>query len=219
MAEIEKKNEWGAGILAISATVFIGAAIPVILYFVLYTPQVQRKNDQKARTVQMTDQLNKELQRGDDLAKLRTEGEEVAKALEESEKRFGPQDTQSSVDTLLKMLTANNLRRTPEAVTRREKDPIRRTDIRAEFPGGLQAAMVTINCFGKWSDFVTFIAAAESHKEATFVVGEMIADGDRNGKEDHTFLVDIWIIQRRNVDAIGRSPVAPAPAPAPAPAK
>ena len=212
MAETEKTNEWGAGMLAIAATLFIGAAIPVILFFVVYKPQVQRKEEQKARMVQLDAQLNEQMVRGGDLLKLQGEGEDVAKSLTELEKRFSSSDVQSSIEKLLALLNANSLKRTPDAVVRREKDQIRRSDIKDEFPNGLHAAMVTVNCYGKWSDFVNFVATAESETSATFVVGEFYAEGDRNGKNDHTFLVDIWIVQGRNIPAIGAAPVAPAPA-------
>ncbi|MCC6150338.1 MAG: hypothetical protein IT461_08830 [Planctomycetes bacterium] len=210
MAEIEKKNEWGAGLLAIAATLFIGAAIPVILFFVVYKPQVQRKEEQKVRTVQLGTQLDEQMARGGKLLELQGEGEEVAKSLTELETRFASSDVQNAIGRLLALLNASNLKRTPEAVVRREKDPIRRTDMKDEFPNGLQASMVTINCFGKWSDFVNFIAAAESEEKFTFVVGEFYAEGDRNGKEEHTFLVDIWIVQGRNIPAIGVATAAPA---------
>jgi Tfp pilus assembly protein PilO len=207
MAETEKKNEWGAGLLAIGATVLIGAAIPCILYFILYKPQVVRKEEQKVRLTQMDAQLNTEIARGDVLLALQTEGEEVATKMDELEKRFSTANLDGSVEKLLQLLNANNLKRTPEAVVRREKSPIAKTDSRAEFPNGLQALMVKVVCYGQWKDFVTFIAAVESHKEATFVIGELVAEGDKNGKDDHTFTVDIWIVQGRNIAVIGRAPV------------
>lgn len=209
MAEIEKKNEWGAGLLAIAATLFIGAAIPIILFFVVYKPQVQRKEAEKARTVQLGVQLDEQIERGKKLGDLQAQGEEVAAKLTELEKRFTKGDTEIAVAKLLELLAANNLRRTPDAVVRREKDPIRRTDIREAFTNGLSAGMVTISCYGQWRDFVTFVAAAESEATATFVFGEIYAEGDRNGKDDHTFLADVWIVLGRNIDAIGRTPVAP----------
>jgi hypothetical protein len=112
---------------------------------------------------------------------------------------------------LTDLLNANKLKRTPEAVVRREKSAISKTDSKAEFPSGLQANLVRVICYGQWKDFVTFIAAIESNKDGTFVVGELVAEGDKNGKDDHTFSVDIWILQRRNIDAIGVvAPAAPA---------
>ncbi len=203
MAENAKSNEWGAGLLAIAATVLIGAAIPVILYFLLYKPQVVRKETERNRLTQLDASLNTEIARGTALAELRTEGEEVAKNMEELEKRFSVADMDGSVEKLQQLLNANNLRRTPEAVVRREKSAIAKTDSKSEFPNGLSAVMVRIVCFGKWKDFVTFVAALESYKDGTFVIGELVADGDKNGKEDHTYSVDIWIVQSRNIAAIG----------------
>src|SRR5687767_5180623 len=134
MAETEKKNEWGAGLLAIFATILIGAAIPVILFFLLYKPQVLRKDEQRARLTDLDGKLNLEIARGGSLGDLRKEGEEVAERMVELEKRFAGSDAQASVDKLLQLLNANNLKRTPDAVVRREKDAIRKTDIKVEFP-------------------------------------------------------------------------------------
>lgn len=203
MAENAKSNEWGAGLLAIAATVLIGAAIPVILYFLLYKPQVLRKEAERNRLTQLDTSLNTEIARGTALAELRTEGEEVAKNMEELEKRFSAPDMDASVEKLQQLLNANNLRRTPEAVVRREKSAIAKTDSKSEFPSGLSAVMVRIVCYGKWKDFVTFVAALESHKDGTFVIGELVAEGDKNGKDDHTYSVDVWIVQSRNIAAIG----------------
>lgn len=203
MADTDKKNEWGAGLLAIAATVLVGAAIPVILYFLLYKPQVQRKEEQRNRLTQLDIQLNGEIARGSVLSGLKAEGEEVARSMEELEKRFATEDIDASVDKLLQLLNANNLKRTPEAVVRREKSPISKSDSKADFPNGLHALMVRVVCFGKWKDFITFIAAVESSKDGTFVIGELIAEGDKNGKDDHTYSVEIWIVQGRNIAAIG----------------
>ncbi len=203
MAETDTKSEWGAGLLAIGATVLIGAAVPIILYFLLYKPQVLRKDAERNRLTQLGLQLDEQIARGTVLAELRAEGEEVATKMEELEKRFSTGEIDGSVDKLLELLNANNLKRTPEAVVRREKSPISKTDSKTEFPAGLSALMVKVVCFGKWKDFVTFIAAVESHRDGTFVIGELVAEGDKNGKDDHTFSVEIWIVQGRNIAAIG----------------
>lgn len=197
-------NEWTAGLIAIFATILIGGAIPVALYFAMYVPQTKKKLQQEQRLAQLQTDYDLEFARTERIGGLKKDGEQVEKELKKVEERFADKGVQSVLDKLQKLLDSNKLDMTPDAKTRREASAIRVSDLKSDFPGGLQAVPVTVNCWGTWKDFATFIAAVESMGNATVVVGELRAAGDKNAGKSHTYEVELWIVQRRDTDAIGR---------------
>ncbi|KAA0217777.1 hypothetical protein EDM80_02795 [bacterium] len=202
--QAKSSGDWTAGLIAIFATLLLGGAAPIALFFLLYKPQTIKREEQVTREKNLKSELDIQLARQANLAGLQKEGEEVASKLGELEKQFADKTIQEAVKKIGAMLEANKLEMTPEAKLRRDTSAIRMSDTKDDFPGGLRALQISVTCYGRWKDLATFIASVESMKEFTVVFGDLRGEGDKNAGDKHTYNFDLWIMMRRDLDKIGR---------------
>lgn len=197
-------GDWTAGIVAITAAVLLGGAIPIALYYTLYTPQVLARQGEEKKLVELKATEEVLVGRETRVRTLETEGAEMRERLAKLEERFtAPVDRAELVTRISNIAQDHNIRlRAEQAQTLRAKTVYDGAK-ELTFARGLKASSIMVDCQATYHDFGRFVAALESLPDAVLIIESIDIDGDQNGAYSHVFQMTIYAIERRNLDAVG----------------
>ncbi|MEZ5992519.1 MAG: hypothetical protein R3E76_09210 [Planctomycetota bacterium] len=202
-------GDWTAGIVAIVAALLLGSAIPIGLYFGLYRPKVAERIAAQENKTKLDGEMNAMIARQEFVVKLETEADSVAERIEEIEKPFALADVEKMDvpevhEALLRLAKLHNLGLLPERQQQLRAEIVFPAGQRIEFPHGLMATKLTIETHAYFHDFGRFLTAMETMEKFVIIPESLICTGDSNGGSRHMFRMNVFVIERRDVDAIGR---------------
>jgi hypothetical protein len=63
---------------------------------------------------------------------------------------------------------------------------------------------LTVEAQAFFHDFARFLSKLEHMQNYVVIPEALICKGDANGGTTHTFILDVYVVERRDVDLIGR---------------
>lgn len=202
-------GDWTAGIVAIVAALLLGSALPVGLYFGLFKPKEQERIDAQQKLEQVKVDYQMMLARADRVRGLEEDGVKMADDIKELESPFAVGDPEK-LDvpevraTLLRLAENHKLELRPERQAQLGAEVVFAGGERIAFEKGLQATKLQIEARARFHDFGRFITEMETLENYVIIPESLVCTGDANGGNDHTFIMVVYVIERRDVDAIGR---------------
>ncbi|MCZ7604977.1 MAG: hypothetical protein M5U25_02675 [Planctomycetota bacterium] len=202
-------GDWTAGIVAIVAALLLGSALPIGLYFGLFKPKEQERIDAQQKLEQVKVDYQMMLARADRVRGLEEDGVKMADDIKELESPFAVGDPEK-LDvpevraTLLRLAENHKLELRPERQARLGAEVVFAGGERIAFEKGLQATKLQIEARARFHDFGRFITEMETLENYVIIPESLVCTGDANGGNDHTFIMVVYVIERRDVDAIGR---------------
>jgi hypothetical protein len=202
-------GDWTAGIVAIVAAMLLGSAIPVGLYFGLYKPKVAEHSAAKEKLNTLQTDMTAMVARSERVRKLEDEGEAMAARVTKDEARFAIADPEAldvlaAREAIQKLADDSFLELLPERKSQMGARIVFKSNNRIEFENGLRATRLKVEAQAYFHDFARFVSRLE-HMEKFVVVPEtLICKGDTNGGVTHKFFLDLYVIERRDVNSIGR---------------
>lgn len=216
----DSAGDWTAGIVAIIAALLLGGGVPIGLYFGLLVPKQkevglwdeaaqQFTSGEEQRKVELQSEHELRLQRKAKLAAKQMEAETIAAwitGLEEPfvaasdpgrmllKDRIG--DLASEYKLEVSRARSNQMGATIVTLSRKESN--------ITFPKGLVAIRVNVEAQAKYHDFGKFVAALESLKELVIIPEKLVIEGDSGAGQFHEFRYSFFVLERRDVDSIGR---------------
>ncbi len=208
-------GDWTAGIIAITAALLIGAGLTIGAYFGAYKPKQEQRiaADVKLGDL-MVDQARVEME----LERVR--GMEAdAKKMEERvavlEKRFAEGnaadlDVPAVREKLKTLCLSHNLDFQDAVRQQRDAQMVYKGEKRIEFPHGLAATLLRIDVKGTFHDFGRFLRELEVLDTLTedggpVVIAESLSlVGDNNGKREHNFMLQVYVVEKRDLATVGR---------------
>lgn len=201
--------DWTAGIVAIVAALLLGSAIPIGLYFGLYKPKVAElaAANQKLNTLKAD--MTAMVVRSEKVTKLENDGDAMAKRVTELEAPFAVSDPErldvpdawAAID---KLANDHYLELRPERKTQLGARVVYKSNNRIQFQDGLFATKLTVEAQAFFHDFARFVSKLEYMQNYVVIPESLICKGDANGGTTHTFIMEIYVVERRDVDLIGR---------------
>lgn len=202
-------GDWTAGIVAIVAALLLGSALPIGLYFGLFKPKEQERIDAQQKLEQVKVDYQMMLARADRVRGLVEDGVKMADDIKELESPFAVGDPEK-LDvpevraTLLRLAENHKLELRPERQAQLGAEVVFAGGERIAFEKGLQATKLQIEARARFHDFGRFITEMETLENYVIIPESLVCTGDANGGNDHTFIMVVYVIERRDVDAIGR---------------
>ncbi len=202
-------GDWTAGIVAIVAALLLGSALPIGLYFGLFKPKEQERIDAQQKLEQVKVDYQMMLARADRVRGLEEDGVKMADDIKELESPFAVGDPEK-LDvpevraTLLRLAENHKLELRPERQAQLGAEVVFAGGERIAFEKGLQATKLQIEARARFHDFGRFITEMETLENYVIIPESLVCTGDANGGNDHTFIMVVYVIERRDVDAIGR---------------
>jgi Tfp pilus assembly protein PilO len=207
-------GDWTAGMVAIAAAVLIGAGLTIGAYFGAYVPmKEQRQAADRKLSELVVDQAMVEMElervRGME-ADAKTMEERVA-ALEENFAVGKPADLDVPKvrDEIEDLCQAHNLDFLDAVRQQRDAQMVYKGEKRIEFQHGLAATLLMVDVKGTFHDFGRFLRDLEmldTRKEGgPVVIAESLSlIGDNNGKREHTFRLQAYVVEKRDLTTVGR---------------
>jgi hypothetical protein len=201
--------DWTAGIVAIAAALLLGSAIPIGLYFGLYKPKVAELVTANQKLTQIKVDMNAMVARSEKVTKLETEGDAMAKRVTEIEAPFAVSDPErldvpDAWAAIQKLADDHYLELRPERKTQLGARVVYKSGNRIQFQDGLYATKLTVEAQAFFHDFARFLSKLEHMQNFVVIPESMTCIGDANGGTTHTFVLEIYVVERRDVDLIGR---------------
>jgi hypothetical protein len=210
-------NEWLPGIIAIVAAAFLGGAVPIGLYFGLYQPKVKERTAAEAEVQNLKVQEEALLARQTRVKGLEDDAVKMAERLVEIEEPFASPDVER-LDVpevrarLLRLAAKHKLAKLPEREQELGSAIVFEGKQRITFPKGLQATKLIIETQAFYHDFGRFLTEMETLRDETdpekpkyvIIPEKLICKGDPNGGSRHVFVLHVFVVEKRNIDAIGR---------------
>jgi hypothetical protein len=202
-------GDWTAGIVAIIAAMLLGGAIPVGLYFGLYKPKVAEHVAAKEKMKTLQADMDLMVARSEKVRKLEEEGDAMAVRVTKIEERFAVSDPErldvpDAWAAIQKLAEDNFLELLPERKSQLGARVVFKSNNRIEFENGLHATRLRIEAQAYFHDFARFVSKLEYMDKFIVVPETLICKGDTNGGVTHKFFLDIYVIERRDVNSIGR---------------
>lgn len=200
-------SEWTAGVIAIIAALLIGSAIPIGLYFGLYMPKYRDRMAAEEKKTELATSMTMMIARQERITNLEKDADTVAERIEQIEKPFAvpvieDEDVPDARIALLQLASDHKLARLPE---RQILDEIVTSGrYRIPFPNGLMATKLKIEALAYYHDFGRFVTAMETLERFVIIPESLICTGDSNQSNRHKFRMVVYVIERRDVDSIGR---------------
>lgn len=202
-------GDWTAGIVAIVAALLLGSALPIGLYFGLYKPKEKERLDAEAKLAQLNTDMELMIARGERVRGLEEDGVKMAADIKELESPFAVGDPEK-LDvpevraTLLRLAENHKLELRPERQQQLGAEVVFAGGERIAFDKGLQATKLQIEARARFHDFGRFVTEMETLENYVIIPESLVCTGDANGGNDHTFIMVVYVVERRDVDAIGR---------------
>jgi Tfp pilus assembly protein PilO len=202
-------GDWTAGIVAIVAALLLGSAIPIGLYFGLYKPKVADRVAANKKLETLKIDMTAMVTRSDKVRKLETEGDEMAIRVAKIEEDFAVSDPErmdvpDAWAAIQKLAEDNFLELLPERKTQLGARVVFKANNRIEFENGLRATKLRIEAQAYFHDFARFVSKMEYLEKFVVVPEMLICKGDTNGGTTHMFVMEVYVVERRDVDRIGR---------------
>ena len=210
-------GDWTAGIVAIVAALLLGGAVPLGVYFGLYVPKVKERQAAEEKQKALAVEMDLMLARGDRVRVLEEEGVDMEVRLRDVEAPFAEPDVER-MDVpevraaLLRLAERNNLSLRPERQQQLGAEIVYAPGIRLQFEKGLMATKLTIEARAYFHDFGRFVTQMETLAQEgndgapkyVIIPEELTCTGDSNGGRKHTFVMSVYVVERREIDSIGR---------------
>lgn len=224
MADLNKgSGDWTAGIIAIVATLLLGAAVPVGLYFALYKPKTVEHAQKDEEFNKVSAEFEVLVARQTDVTKMEKEADETAKKLAKLEEVFAVPNDDAVIARIAKLATSHDIKLLEKRRGMLDVPDVvfpPKTPQPVAFKHGLQGRAFFVEGEGTYHDFGRFMADLENYeKTRTVVVVERVRiEGSRRAGPIHQFYVKAYIFEKRNIAEIGRNVKLPAKQPAAQPA-
>jgi hypothetical protein len=202
-------SDWTAGIVAIAAALLLGGAIPIGLYFGLYKPKVAEHATAKQKLSALQVDMTAMVARSEKVTKLEADGVALAKRVTEIESGFAVSDPErldvpDAWAAIQKLADDNYLELRPERKAQLGARVVYKSGNRIQFQEGLYATKLTVEAQAFFHDFARFLSKLEHMQNYVVIPEALICKGDANGGTTHTFILDVYVVERRDVDLIGR---------------
>ncbi len=207
-------GDWTAGIIAIVAALLIGVGLVVGAYFGAYKPRQaqriaaeQRMEELRVDEATVTAAQNRVKGQQADADRM---AERIA-ALE-GDGKSGPfsiadpvtQDVTQVSDDLRALCRTHNLNFTERAKQQTGAQMVYPVGKQIEFEHGLKATGLVVEVQGSFHDFARFLSEAEALESATIIADSVDCIGDSNAGNEHTFILQLYVIEKRNLETLGR---------------
>lgn len=202
-------GDWTAGIVAIVAALLLGSALPIGLYFGLYKPKVAERKAGEEKKKKLNADMEVMIARQEKVAELEAEGKEMAKRVKEIEKPFAVADTEK-MDVpdvraaLLRLAEVHNLALLPERKGELGSEIVYTGKQRIAFEHGLMATKLVIEALAFYHDFGRFVTDMETMEKYVIIPETVVCMGNTNGGGRHLFRMGVYVIEKRDVESIGR---------------
>lgn len=198
-------GDWTAGIVAITAALLLGGAIPVALYYALYVPRVREREAEEVKLRTLHDDEQLLMARRDRVKGLEDDADEMRKRLAEVEEQFtAPTQFGELVSRTAKLADSHHLRLRADQAQMVRAKVVYDGNRRINFAKGLKASQILVEGQAWYHDLGRFITEIESLKDAVVVVESLEMRGDQNGGYSHNFKLSLYVIERRDLDAVGK---------------
>jgi hypothetical protein len=207
-------GDWTAGTIAITAALLIGAGLTIGAYFGAYVPMKEQREAADRRLGDlMVDQarVEMELERVRGMEADAEKMEERVAALEENFSTGKPAEldvpeVRKEIETLCQ---AHNLDFLDAVRQQRDAQMVYKGEKRIEFEHGLAATLLMVDVKGTFHDFGRFLRDLEMMDTrkggGPIVVAESLSlIGDNNGKREHSFRLQAYVVEKRDLTAVGR---------------
>lgn len=202
-------GDWTAGIVAIVAALLLGSALPVGLYFGLYKPKEKERLEAANKLEQLNVDMEMMIARGDRVRGLEEDGKQMEVRVQEMEIPFAVADAEK-MDvpdvraTLLRLAEKHQLSLRPERQQQLGAEVVFTGGDRITFEKGLKATKLQIEAKARFHDFGRFVTEMETLEQYVIIPESLVCTGDANGGNDHVFIMVVYVVERRDIDAIGR---------------
>ncbi|MCB9894775.1 MAG: hypothetical protein H6839_10015 [Planctomycetes bacterium] len=210
-------GDWTAGIVAIFAALLLGSAAPIGLYFGLYKPKVADRIAAEEKKSKLMLDMDLMLKRSERVTTLENEGDAMSERVKAQEAPFAEPDVER-LDVpevraaLLRLAEKHHLALRPERQQQLGAEVVYAPGIRIRFAKGLMATKLTIEALAYFHDFGRFVTQMETLAQEgnetspkyIIIPEELTCTGDTNGGSKHVFVMSVYVIERRDVDSIGR---------------
>lgn len=202
-------GDWTAGIVAIVAALLLGSALPIGLYFGLYKPKEKQRIEAQNKLEQLKTDMQLMIARSDRVRGLEEDGVAVAERLKELEVPFAVSDPEKmdvpeARAALLRLAEKHHLGLRPERQQQLGAEVVFIGGDRIEFEKGLKATKLMIEAQAYYHDFGRFVSEMESLEQFVIIPESLLCKGDTNGGTDHVFIMVVYVVERRDIDSIGR---------------
>lgn len=197
-------GDWTAGIVAIVAAMLLGGAIPIGLYYAMYVPSVQKRQAEERRFNELQTQSTLLIAREEKVRGLEADAVEMRARLDKVEKKFtAPVDRTELVTRIANMARGHNLRLRAEMSNTLRAKIVYEGSAELKFLKGLKASAIIVDCQATYHDFGRFLAEVEAMEDAVLIVESLDINGDQNGGWSHNFMMTLYMIEKRDIDAVG----------------
>lgn len=210
-------GEWTAGIIAIVAALLLGGALPVGLYMGLYKPKEAERIAAEQRLSQLDLDWDMLIARQQRVSALKEDGKMMEARLQNIEGPFAVPDVER-LDVpevrarLVTLAERHNLELLPERQQQLGSERVYTGNQRITFPQGLHATKLIIEAQAYYHDFGRFVTEMETLRDeedkerAKYVIipEKLICKGDPNGGSRHVFVLHVFVVEKRDIDSIGR---------------
>lgn len=205
-------GDWTAGIVAIVAALLLGGGVPVGLYFGLYEPKVKEREAAEAQLQSLQSDQDLLLARQERVRGIEEERDDMIERVAALEARFTMPDATDTADQDLKVIRGvlaeladqHHLSLMRGRAQNRELEIVKPAGQRVTFENGLSATGITIEAQATYHDFGRFMAAIEGLPDAVVIPAELICTGDASRGTQHAFILTVYVVEQRDIDAIGR---------------
>jgi hypothetical protein len=202
-------GDWTAGIVAIVAALLLGSALPIGFYFGLYKPKLKARVEAEDKKKKLDSDMSIMIARQERVVKLENEAETMADRIEKLETPFAVADVDNRnvpdvVENLKHLAETNNLDIAPDHKRDRNPKIVFPGKHRIKFEHGLMATQLRIETQAYFHDFGRFLTEMETLENYVIVPYSIAAIGDSNGANQHVFRLIVYVIEKRDVESIGR---------------
>ncbi|MBZ0135796.1 MAG: hypothetical protein K8I27_05445 [Planctomycetes bacterium] len=210
-------SEWTAGIIAIVAALLLGGAVPVGVYAGLYKPKEKERVAAEQKLTSLDSEWELVIQRQDRVRGLEDDAEKMAERLTAIEAPFALADVErmdvTEVRTrLLTLADKHHLELLPERQQQLGSERVYIGNQRISFPKGLHATKLIIEARAYYHDFGRFVTELETLRDPAdetkimnvIIPEKLICKGDPNGGSRHVFILHVFVVEKRDINSIGR---------------
>jgi len=125
--------------------------------------------------------------------------------LAEVEKQFtAPTEFSELVAHITKLAASNHLRLRADQAQMVRAKVVYDGNRRINFAKGLKASQILVEGQAWYHDLGRFVTELESLNTAVVLVESLEMRGDQNGGYSHNFKLSLYVIERRELDAVGK---------------